>query len=233
MKGTLILLRHGQSEWNAQNRFTGWVNVALTERGLKEARDAGRTLATNGLFPDYAHTSVLKRAITTTNIALEETGCHWIPVTRTWRLNERHYGALAGLDKTETVEKYGAAQVHVWRRSYSVRPPMLEDTSEFRNDRRYASLTDTEIPRSESLADVQARLMPYWYQNIAGQLEAGKTVLLGAHGNSLRALVKEIEKMGDEEVADLEIATGTPRIYTTTFDGNKLTFSQATVLPIQ
>ena len=186
MTGMLVLLRHGQSVWNAENRFTGWVDVGLTERGVDEARRAGRILADAGIFPDVAHTSLLRRAITTTNLALEEADRHWIPVERTWRLNERHYGALAGLDKAATTERYGAAQVHIWRRSFDVRPPTLEDDSAFRTDPRYREVSDGEMPHSESLADVQGRLLPYWNEHIVPQLAAGQTVLLGAHGNSLR-----------------------------------------------
>lgn len=182
MIGTLVLLRHGQSAWNAENRFTGWVDVGLTEVGVMEARRAGHLLAAAGIFPDVAHTSLLRRAITTTNLALEEAARHWIPVERTWRLNERHYGALAGLDKTTIADRYGAAQVHAWRRSYDVRPPALEDISEFRTDPRYADIRENDLPRSESLADVQARLLPYWSDRIVPQLESGRTVLLELTG---------------------------------------------------
>jgi len=231
--GTLVLLRHGQSVWNAENRFTGWVDVGLTETGVAEARRAGQLLADAGILPDVAHTSLLRRAIVTTNIALEEAGRHWIPVERTWRLNERHYGALAGLDKTATTERYGAAQVHTWRRSYDVRPPALEDISEFRADPRYAAIPENDLPRSESLADVQTRLLPYWFDRIVPQLENGQTVLLGAHGNSLRALVKQIEAISDEAVVELEIATGTPRIYEMSRAATGPTFSPARVLSLR
>ena len=230
MTGTLVLLRHGQSVWNAENRFTGWVDVGLTERGMGEARRAGRLLAAAGIFPDVAHTSLLRRAITTTDLALDEADRHWIPIERTWRLNERHYGALAGLDKAATTERYGAEQVHVWRRSFGVRPPALEDVSTFRTDQRYAELSDAEMPHSESLADVQSRLLPYWSERVVPQLMAGQTVLLGAHGNSLRALVKQIESISNEAVVELEIATGTPRIYEMASSTAGLSFSPARVL---
>ncbi len=208
---TLVLLRHGQSVWNAENRFTGWVDVELTERGLIEARRAGELLRAAGILPDVAHTSLLTRAIKTTALALETAGRLWVPVQRSWRLNERHYGALAGLDKAEITERFGADQVHRWRRSYNDRPPALEDLSDFRVDPRYREVA--EIPSAESLADVERRLVPYWDATILPQLAAGSTVLIGAHGNSLRALVKHLEGIGDEEVTGLEIATGVPRVY--------------------
>ena len=230
MSGALVLLRHGQSVWNAENRFTGWVDVGLTERGVLEARRAGQLLTDAGIFPDVAYTSLLSRAIVTTNLALEKAERLWIPVERSWRLNERHYGALAGLDKAATTELYGAEQIHIWRRSYDTRPPALEDISAFRSDPRYLDVSDTDLPRSESLADVQARLLPYWYERILPQLKAGKTVMLGAHGNSLRALVKHIESISDEAVVELEIATGTPRIYQTSLTGSMLSFSSAKIL---
>jgi 2,3-bisphosphoglycerate-dependent phosphoglycerate mutase len=228
--GTLVLLRHGQSVWNAENRFTGWVDVGLTARGVTEARRAGRLLTGAGILPDVAHTSLLRRAITTTNHTLEEADRHWIPVERSWRLNERHYGALAGLDKTATTERYGVDQVQIWRRSFDVRPPALEDVSAFREDPRYVGLSDAELPHSESLADVQARLLPYWQDCIVPQLTAGQTVLLGAHGNSLRALVKQIESISDEAVVELEIATGTPRVYEVKSTRTALSFSPPQVL---
>ena len=230
MSGSLVLLRHGQSVWNAENRFTGWVDVGLTERGVLEARRAGQLLTDAGIFPDVAYTSLLSRAIVTTNLALEKAERLWIPVERSWRLNERHYGALAGLDKAATTELYGAEQIHIWRRSYDTRPPALDDVSAFRSDPRYLDVSDTDLPRSESLADVQARLLPYWYERILPQLEAGKTVMLGAHGNSLRALVKHIESISDEAVVELEIVTGTPRIYQTSLTGSSLSFSSAKIL---
>ena len=230
MSGSLVLLRHGQSVWNAENRFTGWVDVGLTERGVLEARRAGQLLTDAGIFPDVAYTSLLSRAIVTTNLALEKAERLWIPVERSWRLNERHYGALAGLDKAATTELYGAEQIHIWRRSYDTRPPALDDVSAFRSDPRYLDVSDTDLPRSESLADVQARLLPYWYERILPQLEAGKTVMLGAHGNSLRALVKHIESISDEAVVELEIVTGTPRIYQTSLTDSSLSFSSAKIL---
>lgn len=231
MSGHLILLRHGQSVWNAENRFTGWVDVGLTDVGSNEARRAGQILADSGILVDAVHTSLLTRAIMTTDIALEQAGRLWLTPERTWRLNERHYGALAGLDKNSTIERYGIDQVHLWRRSYLERPPAVEDITEFRNDPRYRNLSDTELPRGESLADVQARLLPYWTDRIAPQLAAGMNVLIGAHGNSLRALVKHIEQIDDRAVADLEIATGTPRHYEVTGDTmDRLTFSSARTL---
>lgn len=230
MSGALVLLRHGQSVWNAENRFTGWVDVGLTERGVGEAARAGQLLTNAGILPDVAHTSLLRRAIVTTNLALEKADRHWIPVERSWRLNERHYGALAGLDKAATTELYGAEQIHIWRRSYDVQPPALDDVSAFRSDPRYVAVADSELPCSESLSDVQARLLPYWSERIVPQLEAGMTVLLGAHGNSLRALVKHIEDISDEAVVELEIATGTPRIYEVSSTNTGLSFSSAQVL---
>lgn len=229
MSGSLVLLRHGQSIWNAENRFTGWVDVDLTERGVLEAKRAGELLAQAAVVPDVAHTSLLRRAIVTTNLALAEADRLWIPVERTWRLNERHYGALAGLDKAATMEKYGEEQVRAWRRSYDVRPPALEDIAVLRADPRYRDLADSELPRSESLADVQARLLPYWNERVLPQLAEGKTVLLGAHGNSLRALVKQIEGISDAAVVELEIATGTPRVYEVRV-ASTVSFSPARVL---
>lgn len=207
------MLRHGQSEWNRANRFTGWVDVNLTEQGIAEAEHAGEILRTEGALPDVAHTSLLKRAIITTNLALTSIDRLWIPQHRTWRLNERHYGALAGLDKTEILQQHGEEQLLLWRRSYAVQPPALEDNSAFRKDPRYRDLTDSEVPHTESLADVERRLVPYWREHILPQLESGATVLLGAHGNSLRALVKHLEGITDEEIAHFEIGTGKPRIY--------------------
>lgn len=230
MGGALVLLRHGQSVWNAENRFTGWVDVGLTERGLVEARRAGARLAGAGIFPDAAHTSLLRRAIVTTDLALEEAGRLWIPVERTWRLNERHYGALAGLDRAAAGERYGTAQVHTWRRSFAVTPPPSPDVTEFRTDPRYADVGDADLPHTESLADVQARLLPYWTGRVVPQLAAGKTVLLGAHGNSLRALVKHIEAISDDSVSELEIDTGTPRVYEVTRTGPGLSFSSPQIL---
>jgi 2,3-bisphosphoglycerate-dependent phosphoglycerate mutase len=226
----LVLVRHGQSVWNRENRFTGWVDVDLTEAGVVEAQKAGRLLREFGVLPDVAHTSLLRRAILTTNLALESADRLWIPQERSWRLNERHYGALAGLDKTETAARYGAEQVLDWRRSYTVRPPELEDVAVFRTDPRYQQLSDAELPRTESLRDVEARLLPYWYGRILPQLEAGLTVLIGAHGNSLRALVKHLEAISAEAVVDLEIATGVPRVYECAVQGLTCSVSAAEIL---
>ena len=226
----MVLVRHGQSVWNRENRFTGWVDVDLTEAGVVEAQKAGRLLREFGVLPDVAHTSLLRRAILTTNLALESADRLWIPQERSWRLNERHYGALAGLDKTETAARYGAEQVLAWRRSYTVRPPELEDVAVFRTDPRYQQLSDAELPRTESLRDVEARLLPYWYGRILPQLEAGLTVLIGAHGNSLRALVKHLEGISAEAVVDLEIATGVPRVYECAVRGLTCSVSAAEIL---
>lgn len=231
IRARLVLLRHGQSVWNAQNRFTGWVDVPLTEKGIKEARTAGALLQRDGLLIDVAHTSLLRRAIVTTNLALEESDRLWVPQLRTWRLNERHYGALAGLDKTETTALHGEEQVRVWRRSYTVRPPALASAGEFAYDERYANIPLQDLPLTESLADVQARLLPYWEESVLPQLASGLTVLIGAHGNSLRALVKHIEHLSDEEVVELEIATGTPLVYEATVSPTgSFSFGPATVL---
>jgi 2,3-bisphosphoglycerate-dependent phosphoglycerate mutase len=226
----LVLVRHGQSVWNKENRFTGWVDVGLTDAGAEEARRAGRLLREFDVLPDIAHTSLLRRAILTTTIALDTADRLWVPQERTWRLNERHYGALAGLDKSETISRYGAEQVLTWRRSYSVRPPRLDDLSTFRADPRYAEICDEDLPGTESLADVEARLLPYWRAQIVPQLEAGMTVLVGAHGNSLRALVKHLEQIGDDEVAELEIATGVPRLYECAVKGEDVAVSTAQIL---
>lgn len=209
---TLILLRHGNSEWNRKNLFTGWVDVRLSEQGLGEARRAGELLVNSGLLPDVVHTSVLSRAIQTANIALDAADRMWIPVRRSWRLNERHYGALQGLDKAETLEKFGAEQFQLWRRSFDVPPPPLDDSSEWsqHDDPRYAGM---EVPRTECLKDVIARMLPYWTESIVPDLAAGKTVLVTAHGNSLRALVKHLEKISDEDIAELNIPTGIPLMY--------------------
>lgn len=214
MTQQLILLRHGQSEWNKQNRFTGWVDVRLTEQGRSEARRAGLLLANANIFPDVLHTSVLSRAIQTAHLALSEADLLWLPVQRSWRLNERHYGALQGLDKGETLEKYGEEQFMAWRRSYDTPPPPLPDDSEFSqvNDRRYVG-EGSNIPRAECLKDVLTRLMPYWRDTVLPQLRAGMTVLVVAHGNSLRALVKELEGISDADISGLNIPTGMPLVY--------------------
>ncbi len=214
MTNTLILLRHGQSEWNEKNLFTGWVDVRLTAQGRSEAANAGVLLAEAGLLPDALHTSVLSRAIQTANLALEAADRMWIPVRRSWRLNERHYGALQGLDKAETLEKYGEEQFMEWRRSFDTPPPVLDDASEWSqaDDPRYAGI-DGERPRTECLKDVIVRMLPYWESAVLPDLNAGKTVLVTAHGNSLRALVKHLEGISDEDIAALNIPTGMPLVY--------------------
>ena len=214
MTNTLILLRHGQSEWNEKNLFTGWVDVRLTEKGRGEAANAGKLLSEAGLLPDVLHTSLLSRAIQTANLALESADRMWIPVHRSWRLNERHYGALQGLDKSETLEKYGEAQFMEWRRSFDTPPPVLDDSSEWSqaNDPRYADI-DGERPRTECLKDVIDRLLPYWSDSVLPDLNSGKTVLITAHGNSLRALVKHLDGISDDDIAGLNIPTGMPLVY--------------------
>ena len=214
MTYTLVLLRHGESDWNAKNLFTGWVDVALSEKGRVEAENGGRMLADAGLQPDVVHTSVLRRAITTANIALDLADRHWIPVKRSWRLNERHYGALQGKNKKQTLEQFGEEQFMLWRRSYDVPPPPIEDHDEYSQagDPRYADLGPL-MPRTECLKDVVARMLPYWEAEIVPELRAGRTVLVAAHGNSLRALVKHLDEIGDAEIAGLNIPTGIPLLY--------------------
>ncbi|MDY6052330.1 MAG: phosphoglyceromutase [Rothia sp. (in: high G+C Gram-positive bacteria)] len=209
----LVLLRHGQSEWNEKNLFTGWVDVALTEKGRAEATRGGELLKERGILPDVVHTSLQRRAINTANLALDAADRHWIPVKRTWRLNERHYGALQGKDKTQTLETYGEEQFMTWRRSYDVPPPALDDNDEFSqaNDPRYADIENA--PRTECLKDVLERMLPYWESEIKEDLKAGKTVLVAAHGNSLRAVVKNLEGISDEDIAGLNIPTGIPLYY--------------------
>ena len=211
----LILLRHGQSEWNAKNLFTGWVDADLSAAGEEEARRGGRALAESGLLPDVCHTSVLTRAIRTADLALHECGRSWVPVRRTWRLNERHYGALQGLDKDQTRERHGDEQFLLWRRSYATPPPPLEDGSEWdvSGDPRYADLPPEAIPRTECLKDVLERMLPYWADGLVPDLRAGRTVLIAAHGNSLRALVKHLEGISDDDIVGLELPTGVPRVY--------------------
>ena len=211
----LVLLRHGQSDWNAKNLFTGWWDADLTALGEAEARHGGELLAEAGLLPDVAHTSVQTRAIRTTNLALDACGRSWVPVRRSWRLNERHYGALTGKDKKQTVAEHGKEQVHVWRRSFDVPPPPIEPGSEFDvgGDPRYADLPPEAIPASECLADVLVRALPYWADGIVPDLRAGKVVLVGAHGNSLRALVKHLDEIADDDIAELNIPTGNPLVY--------------------
>ncbi|MDH2455764.1 phosphoglyceromutase [Corynebacterium bovis] len=221
--GTLILLRHGQSEWNASNQFTGWVDVALTEQGREEARRGGALIREAGLTPGVLYTSLLRRAITTAHLALDEADRLWIPVVRDWRLNERHYGALQGLNKAETKEKYGEEQFMAWRRSYDTPPPALEAGAEYSqaDDPRYADLD--EVPATECLKDVVERLVPYYEAEIAPRLAAGETVLVAAHGNSLRALVKHLDGISDEDIAGLNIPTGIPLVYRVDADGSVLT----------
>ncbi|HET7201887.1 MAG TPA: 2,3-diphosphoglycerate-dependent phosphoglycerate mutase [Steroidobacteraceae bacterium] len=218
--GKLLLLRHGQSIWNLENLFTGWIDVDLSDQGREEAREAGRLLAAEGIAFDVAFTSVLKRAIRTLWIALDEMDLMWLPVERTWRLNERHYGALQGLNKAQTVAKHGAEQVKVWRRSYDIPPPPLPETDPGhpRFDRRYAGVPASDLPSCESLKDTLARVLPFWSGRIAPELEAGHNVLVAAHGNSLRALVKMLDGMSDAEIVELNIPTGVPLLYE--LDGN-------------
>lgn len=209
---TLVLLRHGQSQWNLDNRFTGWVDVDITEAGRKEALNAGELMKAEGLRFDCAHTSVLKRAIRTLYTALEVMDQLWIPVTKTWRLNERHYGALQGLDKAETTAMHGEAQVKIWRRSYDVPPPAMNasDAGHPANDPRYAKLDASVLPGTESLATTLDRVLPYWHDQIAPQLKAGQTVLVTAHGNSLRALYKYLNNVSESDILELNIPTGIP-----------------------
>jgi len=211
----LVLLRHGESTWNRTNLFTGWTDVPLSERGVAEARTAGRALATAGFAPEVCFTSYLKRAIKTLWLALEEMDRMWVPVHGSWRLNERHYGALQGLDKAEMAKKVGEAQVKLWRRSYDAAPPPVspDDKRHPRNDPRYAGVAPAELPASESLKDTIARVLPYWDAVIAPELKAGRRVLIAAHGNSLRGLVKHLDRLGDDAVAALEIPTGAPLAY--------------------
>jgi 2,3-bisphosphoglycerate-dependent phosphoglycerate mutase len=210
----LILLRHGESEWNAKNLFTGWVDVRLSASGEAEAKRGGALLAERGLLPDLVHTSLLRRAIHTSQLALDACDRHWIPVSRSWRLNERHYGALQGKDKKETLAAYGEEQFALWRRSFDVPPPPIEDGSEFSQakDPRYADL-GSNLPKTECLKDVVTRMLPYWHENIAPDLLSGKTVLVTAHGNSLRALVKHLDDISDADIAGLNIPTGIPLYY--------------------
>ena len=210
----LILLRHGHSEWNAKNLFTGWVDVDLNDQGRTEAARGGELLVENNVLPDILYTSLLKRAINTSNIALDKADRGWIPVKRDWRLNERHYGALQGKDKAQTLAEYGEEQFMEWRRSYDTPPPPLDDSSEFSqaHDPRYAGL-GAALPRTECLKDVLVRLLPYWESDIKEDLKAGKTVLVTAHGNSLRALVKHLDGISDDAIASLNIPTGIPLVY--------------------
>jgi len=211
----LILVRHGMSEWNEKNLFTGWVDVDLTAQGIKEAERAGELIKESGLKPDVLHTSVLKRAIRTAQLALEKADLMWLPVQRSWRLNERHYGALQGLNKSETLQKYGEEQFMLWRRSFDVPPPEIDPNNKFaqNQDLRYRELPPEAIPLTECLKDVIVRMMPYWQDNIVPQLKVGKQVLVVAHGNSLRALVKHLDQISDKDIANLNIPTGIPLHY--------------------
>ena len=215
MSHTLVLLRHGESDWNAKNLFTGWVDVPLTEKGRGEAARGGEQLVEAGVLPDVVHTSLLRRAISTAHLALDAADRHWIPVRRSWRLNERHYGALQGKDKKQTLEQYGEEQFMLWRRSFDVPPPPLDDDAEFSQvgHPAYADVPDAELPRTECLKDVIARLLPYWESEVAADLRAGRTTLVAAHGNSLRAIVKHLDGIGDDEIAGLNIPTGMPLVY--------------------
>jgi len=215
MTGTLVLLRHGESDWNAKNLFTGWVDVDLSAKGADEAAAGGRLLAAQHLLPDVVHTSLLRRAISTATIALDACDRHWIPVRRSWRLNERHYGALQGKDKKQTLDEFGEEQFMIWRRSYDTPPPPLADDDEWSQvgDPRYDELAPEIVPRTECLKDVVTRLLPYWYDAIVPDLRAGRTVLVAAHGNSLRAMVKHLDGIDDETIVGLNIPTGIPLAY--------------------
>jgi 2,3-bisphosphoglycerate-dependent phosphoglycerate mutase len=215
MTTTLVLLRHGQSRWNLENRFTGWTDVGLSSRGEEEARAAGRLLRDEGFTFDLVFTSLQRRSILTADITLDEMDLLWIPVVRHWRLNERHYGALQGLNKAETAAEHGEEQVHVWRRSYDIPPPALDpsDDRHPRHDPRYADLAPDILPATESLKDVVARMLPFWHDSIVPALRAGRKVLVSAHGNSLRALVKHLDGISDEEIPGLNIPTGIPLVY--------------------
>ena len=212
---TLVLLRHGESTWNKENRFTGWTDGGLSEKGVQEAREAGRVMRREGYAFDVAYTSVLKRAIKTLWLALEELDLMWIPIHNTWKLNERHYGALQGLNKLETVERHGEEQVKIWRRSYDIRPPALskDDPRTPQNDPRYASLKPEELPLTECLKDTVERVLPYWESVIAPAVRSGQRVLVASHGNSLRALVKYLDGISNEQIVGLNIPTGIPLVY--------------------
>lgn len=214
MTYTLVLLRHGESEWNAKNLFTGWVDVPLSDKGRAEAAHGGELIKDAGLLPDVLHTSLLRRAITTANLALDVADRHWIPVRRSWRLNERHYGALQGKNKAETLSEFGEEQFMTWRRSYDVPPPPIEADSQWSQsgDPRYADI-DGGSPRTECLKDVIARFLPYWESGIVPDLRSGKTVLVAAHGNSLRAMVKHLDGISDSDIVGLNIPTGMPLVY--------------------
>src|SRR5512141_2404449 len=211
----LVLVRHGQSTWNLENRFTGWTDVGLTDLGKKEAHEAGKLLREGGYIFDVAYTSVLRRAIQTLWTVLQEMNLEWIPVTNAWQLNERHYGALQGLNKAETAQKFGEAQVKIWRRSYDTPPPVLEldDERHPRFDPRYASLTPEQLPATESLKITLERVLPYWHSTLAPMIKSGKRVVIGAHGNSIRAMVKYLDNVSESEITELNIPTGIPLVY--------------------
>ncbi len=211
----LVLVRHGESVWNKENRFTGWTDVELSEKGVEEAKQAGKLLKEAGFEFDVAYTSVLKRAVRTLWFVLEEMDAMWLPIHNSWRLNERHYGALQGLNKAEMAQKFGDAQVHIWRRSYDIQPPSLEKTDERYpgNDRRYKSLTEKELPLTECLKDTVERFLPHWHEVIKPEILSGKRVIIAAHGNSLRALVKYLDNIPDSEIVGLNIPTGVPLVY--------------------
>jgi len=214
-KYKLVLLRHGESEWNKENRFAGWTDVDLSDKGVNEAHEAGKILKKKGYIFDIAFTSVLKRAVRTLWIVMDEMDLMWIPVKNSWRLNERHYGALQGLNKSETAKKYGEEQVHIWRRSYDIRPPALKKTDKRYpgNDSRYKDLKKNEVPTAECLKDTVTRFLPYWHKVIAPTIREGKRVIIAAHGNSLRALVKYLDNVPDKEIVGLNIPTGIPLVY--------------------
>ena len=211
----LVLVRHGQSTWNLENRFTGWTDVGLTDLGVQEAHEAGKLLGEGGYDFDVAYTSVLRRAVQTLWIVLQELELEWIPVTNAWQLNERHYGALQGLNKAETAQKFGEAQVKLWRRSYDVPPPALEwdDERHPRFDRRYASLSSEQLPATESLKITLDRVLPYWHSTLAPEIKSGRRVIIGAHGNSIRALVKYLDNISEADITELNIPTGLPLVY--------------------
>jgi len=220
----VVFIRHGESEWNKENRFTGWTDVPLSDKGTAEARDAGRLLKKEGFVFDLAFTSVLKRAVKTLWLVLEEMDLAWIPVVNSWRLNERHYGALQGLNKAETAAQYGDEQVKIWRRSYDVQPPLLEKNDECHpgKDPRYASLASSELTGGECLADTVARAVPYWEKTIVPEIKAGKKILVAAHGNSLRALVKYLDNVSEKDILELNIPTGVPLLYELDADAKPL-----------
>lgn len=211
----LVLIRHGQSQWNLENKFTGWKDVDLSPKGIEEAKAGGKELKDLGFSFDVAYTSYLKRAIKTLNYVLEEMDELYIPVNKSWRLNERHYGGLQGLNKAETAQKYGDEQVHIWRRSFDIAPPLVDETSEYypRADKRYNDIPDAEIPKGESLKDTIARVLPYWHSDISESIKEGKNVIVAAHGNSLRALIKYLLNISNEDILNLNLPTGKPLIF--------------------